>query len=109
MHRAKGVLDQDAGSALRVFRHLAFDPHTNVLALALVTGRLLLVDAVHGPDIVAALQALLEDEWTSGDVPRRADGVRPRIAGRGGRAPIDWDSRTYVRLMTRLFEQEVLN
>ena len=103
VHRAKGVLDQDAGSALRVFRHLAFDPHTNVLAPVLVTGRLLLVDAVHGPDIIAALQALLEDEGLRATCRAEpTEFVRElQVVGEGP----DWDSRTYVRLMTRLFEQ----
>lgn len=105
VRRARGVLDQDAGSAVRVFRRLAHDTSVRVLAPVLVTGRLLLVDAAHGPAVLAALQALLVAEGLRATC--RAELTEfvgeLRVVGEGP----DWGSRTYVRLVTRLFEQGV--
>ncbi|OQA23143.1 MAG: Type III restriction enzyme, res subunit [Chloroflexi bacterium ADurb.Bin360] len=110
VRRARGILDQDAGSAVRVFRRLAHDErfmHEPVRALApvLVTGRLLLVDVVHGPAVVAALQALLQAEGLRATC--RAEPTEfvseLQVVGEGP----DWGSRTYVRLVTRLLEQGI--
>ena len=105
VRRAKGVLEQDAGSAVRVFRRLAHDPRVRALAPVLVTGRLLLVDAEHGPAVIAALQTLLEAEGLRATC--RAEPTEfvseLQVVGAGP----DWNSRTYVRLVTQLLERGV--
>lgn len=100
---AKGVLERDAGSAVRVFRRLTHDDRIRALAPVLVTGRMLLVDAEYGPTVVAALQALLGAEGlraTCRAEPTEFPGEL-QVVGAGP----DWGSRAYVRLVTRLLEQ----
>lgn len=105
VRRAKGVLEQDAGSAVRVFRRLARDPQVRVLAPVLVTGRLLLVEVEQGPAVIAALQTLLEAEGLRATC--RAEPTEfvneLQIVGSGP----DWNSRTYVRLVTQLLERGI--
>lgn len=105
LRRARGVLDQDAGSAVRVFRRLVHDERVRVLAPVLVTGRLLLVDAAYGLAVLAALQALLvaEDLRATCRTEITEFVGELRVVGEGP----DWGSHTYVRLVTRLFEQGV--
>ncbi len=105
VRRARGVLDQDAGSAVRVFRRLAYDERARALAPVLVTGRLFLVDAQHGPGVIAALQALLEEEGARATCRAEPTEFKGELQVTG--AGPDWNSRTYVRLATRLFEQGV--
>jgi superfamily II DNA or RNA helicase len=103
--RLNGILDPDAGSAVRVFRALVADPVTDLLAPILVTGKVVLVSA--------RSRALLEDafrRWSSEHQTdfswewqeTESDQVL-RLAGNGS----EWSSRFYVALVTDLFEEGV--
>ena len=103
--RLKDVLDPDAGSAVRVFRHLIADPQTNELNPILVTGKIVLADANNRSRMeegirrwVAEHEARFTWEWKESNDPRIV-----QLAGRGR----DWGSRTYVSLITELFEQGI--
>lgn len=98
----KGVLDRDAGSALRVFHYLVGDDEAGDLDPILVTGQTLMADADLG-------DALLD--WMNSELRRQ--GARAtcsyqstewpgilRIVGEGA----DWKSSTYVRIITDAFE-----
>jgi hypothetical protein len=105
VQRLKGVLDQDAGSALRVFLHLAQDPRTRSLAPMLVTG-----SRFYCPrEIAETLIRMFEEadwknglEYTCKIIPLDWDDV-VEIDGEGR----DWTPRTYVRLATQVFEKGV--
>jgi superfamily II DNA or RNA helicase len=103
--RLKGILDPDAGSAVRVFRRLVADPATNLLGPVLVTGKVVLVSAGQRPVLEAQIQRWMEErqtsfawEWRPTEDPRVF-----QLAGSGAH----WSSRTYVALLTDLFERGV--
>ena len=103
--RLQDVLDPDAGSAVRVFRHLIADPTTNQLDPVLVTGKVVLVDADNRQRLEKGIHAWVEKqkarfrwEWKPTSDPQVFE-----LAGSGP----DWGSRTYVSLLTSLFEQGV--
>ncbi len=103
--RLKDVLDSNAGSAIRVFRHLIADPKTNELDPILVTGKTVLVDADSRIKLEAGIRQWIERnhvtfEWTWGSMDD------PRILQLLGSGK-DWSSRTYVALVTDLFEQAI--
>jgi len=101
--RLKGILDPDAGSAVRLFRHLIADPETNALDPILVTGKVVLVDADNRQRLEQGIVRWVEEnrsrfewQWRSTDDPRVL-----QLVGSGP----DWSSRTYVALITDLFER----
>jgi superfamily II DNA or RNA helicase len=104
--RLEDVLDPDAGSAVRVFRRLVADEATNRLDPVLVTGKVVLVDADKREQLDAGIRqwrgqnggSRFSWEWraTSDD----------RVLELAGSGP-DWGSRTYVAMLTSLFEQGV--
>jgi superfamily II DNA or RNA helicase len=103
--RLKGILDPDAGSAVRVFRLLVSDPFTEILAPILVTGKVVLASARSRALLegnvrrwVKTNRASFEWEWrkTSSDQVLRLVGSGP-----------EWSSRTYVALVTDLFERGI--
>jgi superfamily II DNA or RNA helicase len=101
--RLTGILDPDAGSAVRVFRHLVADTTTGLLAPVLVTGKVVLVSAQSRSLIEAGIRhwkarhrAAFTWEW------RKTNSAQVlRLVGSGR----DWSSRTYVALLTDLFER----
>ncbi|MCA9989136.1 MAG: DEAD/DEAH box helicase family protein [Anaerolineales bacterium] len=100
--RLKDILHPEAGSAVRVFRALITDPKTNGLDPILVTGKIVLVDADK--------QGLLDQGIHQWQAERRLDFTwewrpteDPRIVELTGSGK-DWRSRTYVSLVTHLFE-----
>jgi superfamily II DNA or RNA helicase len=104
--RLKGVLDPDAGSAVRVFRHLLADPETGALEPVLVTGQVVLAGADSQPLLESRIRRWAEKrratftwEWRE-----TQDEEVLRLVGSGR----DWSSRTYVSLLTDLFEQGVI-
>ena len=100
--RLRDVLHPEAGSAVRAFRALITDPKTNALDPILVTGKIVLADADK--------QALLDQGIHQWQAERQLDFAwewRPtddpcivELTGTGK----DWRSRTYVALVTHLFE-----
>jgi len=104
--RLKGVLDPDAGSAVRVFRQLLADPETGALGPVLVTGQVVLAGAENQPLLESRVRRWAEKrratftwEWR-----QTQDEQVLRLVGSGR----DWSSRTYVSLLTDLFEQGVV-
>ena len=100
-----GILDPDAGSAVRVFQHLVADPETNTLDPILVTGNVVLVDTDRQAMVDHWLRTWSADqrldlawEWRDTGSPWMVE-----LAGRGR----DWSSRTYVALVTQLFDMGV--
>ena len=103
--RLTGVLERDAGSAARVFRHLVAAEHTGRLEPILVTGKGVLVDADHGPALLERFNAYLADAKLDARVtysPTDTPGVA-EVQGDGR----DWTSGTYVRMVTAAFEAGV--
>ncbi len=98
-------LDHDAGSAHRVFDALVADPDTNALDPMLITGRTVLVDRDHGDELVADLNAQLSVDGLDARCSYRDtdDPLALEIVGEGP----DWSSRTYVQLLTEVFESGV--
>lgn len=103
--RLKEVLDPDAGSAVRVFRQIATDRETQGLGAVLVTGKTVLAMATRQVALdegigawVAANGVSMKWGWEGTE-----DGRIVQLVGSGR----DWASRTYVAMMTWLFEQGV--
>ncbi len=101
----KGVLDPDAGSAVRIYRRLVADPETNALDPILVTGKVVLVDADSRERVEEGVRRWSAGrglefgwDWQPTDDPRIV-----QWAGSGR----DWAPRTYVAVVTALFEAGV--
>jgi hypothetical protein len=101
----KDILDPDAGSAVRVFRHLIADADTNALDPILVTGSVVLVDADNRELLEAGIRSWMSQTratfdwvWQPTDDPRV---LQFAGSGRG------WGSRAYVSLITDIFEQGI--
>lgn len=100
--RRSGVLDTNAGSAHRVFRHLVADPATAALDPVLVTGQVLQV----GADWAEAVVDFCNDDLARRGVDARCrseatdhDGI-VEVVGRG----TGWSSATYVAMVTDAFD-----
>ncbi|HLF91652.1 MAG TPA: DEAD/DEAH box helicase family protein, partial [Anaerolineales bacterium] len=98
-------LDQDAGSAIRLFRHLVEHPDTDALEPILVTGKSLLVDAHHGDALLERFNAWLQSRHLTATC-RYKPTDSPQIYEVTGEGK-DWSSRTYVRMVTEAFEQGI--
>ena len=100
--RLKGILDPDAGSAVRVFRRLVADPVTGRLRPVLVTGKMVLAGARGRALLEGGIRRWMAEqgadfqwEWKETENEEVL-----RLVGQGP----DWSSRTYVALLTDLFE-----
>ena len=101
-----GVLDKDAGSALRLFHHLAEDPNLNALSPVLVTGKTFMVTKGNLDALLGEFNRYIEQnrlQATCRALPPDAGNV-VEIVGEGA----DWASRTYVRMATELFDRGVV-
>lgn len=102
----KGVLDDDAGSAVRIFGHLATNPNTVALSPALVTGSLFRLPAQAAPAVLQEFCNILQAQNL-----RATCSIKPtytsHIVELTGEGP-DWNSRTYVRLATAAFEKGLI-
>ncbi len=106
VRQLKGVLENDAGSALRLFGRLATQSETLPLCPTLVTGSLFLLPAAAAPTLLEEFSASLR-----GQNLRAACSIKatkdPAIVELVGEGP-DWTSRTYVRLATAAFEKGLI-
>jgi len=98
-------LDPDAGSAHRVFRHLVEHADTGTLEPILVTGKTLLVDADHGQELLDHFNRYLNQNQLRAQCHYR-ETEASQILEVTGEGP-DWSSRTYVRMVTTVFEKGV--
>ncbi|NTV24177.1 MAG: DEAD/DEAH box helicase family protein, partial [Nanoarchaeota archaeon] len=100
-----GILDKDAGSAVRTFKTIASAKETGDLDPVLVTGSGVLCDGDR-------IDELMEkgNLWLSKNKHKirlkKAKTAYPNIIELSGDGP-GWASRVYVRMMTSLFEQGV--
>jgi hypothetical protein len=104
--RLRGVLDPEAGSAVRAFQLLAsYDP-LKELHTVLVTGKSLLVPAssweVLGPEFNQYLKAQHLKASCSSKVMKNPCVLE--VVGTGK----DWTPRTYVRMVTSLFDKGLI-
>jgi superfamily II DNA or RNA helicase len=103
--RLKHVLDPDAGSAVRVFRRLVAETETAVLNPVLVTGKVVLASVDYQAILDRGIREWVENHdmrFTWSWEPTEVAGV-VTLKGQGA----DWASRTYVALLTALFEQGI--
>jgi superfamily II DNA or RNA helicase len=99
----QGILERDAGSAIRVFRHLASDPRSAHLRPVLATGGALMVGAEHGSEWIEYFNQQLRTQGFDASCDLN-EGALPGVAEVVG-AGRDWSSRTYVRMVTVALEQ----
>ena len=98
-----GVLDPTAGGAVSVLRRLAADEVLDGLDAVMVSGTSLVCDADVAGSVHAALVAHAAANGLRVEIEERRDGVLVELVGKGP----DWNSATYVLLVTRLFEEGV--
>lgn len=103
VRQMQGVLENDAGSAVRLFASLAVDARVSQLCPTLVTGSLFMVPA-------DAAEALLEQftAYLRGQNLKAICSIKPtknpQVVEITGSGP-DWTSRTYIRMATAAFER----
>ncbi len=121
-----GILDPDAGGAVAAMRALTSDPATDVLDPVMLTGASILCDDDLARRFIAELYSIRDREGWNFDVetcflpsigaeqdgaPQPGDFVGEadstmgvfEIRGRG----VDWNTRTYVLMITELFDRGV--
>ncbi len=106
VRQLKGVLENDAGSALRLFGLLATHRELAPLCPALVTGSLFMLPAAAAPTLLEEFSASLRSQNLRASCaikPTR----EPAIVELVGEGP-DWTSRVYVRLATAAFEKGLI-
>lgn len=100
-----GVLDPDAGGAVRAFRAIVADPETNGLDPVLVTGTTVLIDADAAERVRAGMESWREREglrFVLALEPTPHEHVS-QLVGSGS----DWSPGVYVRMITELFGEGV--
>lgn len=101
----QGILDPEAGGAVKVLRHLVEDKVTNQLDAIMLTGTSILIDADLANQFVNEGQKWLKDRKLNAVLfIKPTDDVKiSEICGEG----TDWEPRNYVRFTTCLFEKGV--
>lgn len=104
--RLRGVLEPDAGSALRAFRLLASDPNLINLNPVLVTGKSFLIPAACRQKLLDEFKAyILQKKLRAKCILKSSrDKSIMEVSGEGR----DWSSQTYVRMSTDLFERGII-
>lgn len=100
------VLDKDAGSALRLFHHLAEHPNLGALSPVLLTGKTFMVTKGNLDALLLEFNRYIERNHLQAvcrALPPDAGNVVD-VVGEGA----DWASRTYVRMATELFDRGVV-
>lgn len=102
VERLRGVLEQDAGSAWRIFRRLAEDDVLKRLNPVLVTGKSVAVREDQSGALVSFLNETIATERLSTTCTVKATPFAGivEVAGEGD----DWSPGTYVGLVTRAFD-----
>jgi superfamily II DNA or RNA helicase len=101
-----GVLDKNAGSAIRLFHHLAEHPELATLSPVLLTGRTFMVTKENADSLLGKFNRYLEENRLQAAcraLPPDVGNV-VEIVGQGA----DWASRTYVRMATELFDRGIV-
>lgn len=102
----KGVLDADAGSAVRTFRLLASHIEVKRLNPVLITGKSLMIPASAQMSLLGEFKSYIEQNKLKAVCslkPTKSEAIVEVIgAGR------DWSPRTYVRMLTSLFDRGIV-
>lgn len=106
VRQLKGVLENDAGSALRLFRQLVTHNETLPLCPTLVTGSLFLLPTAAAPELLEEFSISLRGQnlRASCSIKTTKDPAIVELVGEGP----DWTSRVYVRLATDAFEKGLI-
>jgi superfamily II DNA or RNA helicase len=102
----KGVLDADAGSAVRTFRLLSSHAEVRRLNPVLITGKLLMIPASAQMSLLGEFKSYIEQnklKATCALKPNKNEAI-VEVIGEGR----DWSPRTYVRMLTSLFDRGVV-
>lgn len=99
----EGVLDPSAGGAVSVLRRLAVDDVLHDLDAIMVSGKSLVCDADVVDSVVSHIRAAADRERLEVSMTVGRTGALAEIIGSGK----DWNSSTYVLLVTALFEEGV--
>jgi superfamily II DNA or RNA helicase len=102
----KDVLSSDAGSAVRAFRFLVSHEAVGHLNPVLVTGKSLMIPSSASDVLLREFQAYLKEKKLKATCelkPLKDDAITEVIGD--GR---DWAPRTYVRMLTALFDRGVV-
>lgn len=101
----KGVLDTEAGGAARALRYIIADSETDHLDAVMITGQSVLLDIDIRDKFKTAAEEWLSQNRLTAEFTVR-DTQYPKVCEVVGEGK-DWRPRTYVRLMTALFETGV--
>lgn len=104
--RLKGVLDREAGSAVRAFELLASYPSLKDLHTVLVTGKALQVPATSWVFFEKEFDEYLKHQHLKASCTSKP-GKNPHVLEVVG-AGKDWTPRTYVRMVTSLFDKGLI-
>lgn len=94
------------GSARAVFSELVHHPRSHLLDPVLVTGKTLWMDDDHAPERIAAFNQWLAEQGLEAHCTATASDL-PGVVGVSGSGR-DWTSGTWVRMVTHMFEQGLL-
>lgn len=106
MRLLKGILDEESGGAVRVFRAIENDPHTDRLDPILLTGTTVLIDKDRLKSILEGMNAWKKESGLRFSFSTKPTPY-PSIVELIGSGP-DWKSNTYVRMVTGLFERGIV-
>ncbi|MFH1721759.1 MAG: DEAD/DEAH box helicase family protein [Candidatus Altiarchaeota archaeon] len=101
----EGILDPEAGGAVRVLRFLVSDKTTNKLDPVMVTGKSVLVDTDFSEEFISRSKVWFEKNKLEIQlqIKKTNDPLISEIKGEGS----DWRPRNYVRYVTWLFDQNI--
>jgi len=120
MKALEGILDPEAGGAVAAMRTITSDPDTDVLDPVMLTGSSVLCDDDLAQRFCADMRAIAavrqweirletvfigEGEYAPGDLAGASDATRGMFEIRGSGS--DWNTRTYVLMITELFDRGV--
>jgi superfamily II DNA or RNA helicase len=104
--RVKDVLDEEAGGAVGIFRHIVNSPQITQLEPILITGQHVLVDSHKLSTIVNSMkqwQKIHSYEFTLEVADTGFEAIK-EVTGQGK----DWKSSVYVQMVTDLFEKGII-
>lgn len=102
----EGILDREAGGAVRAFRYIAHDVETTKLEPVLVTGTTVLVDMDELDGILKHMEQWRDESGLKFDFETKTTEYE-KIIEIIGSGP-DWKSNTYVRMVTDLFDRGII-
>lgn len=104
--RLRGVLEADAGSAVRAFRLLVSHSDARHLNPVLVTGKSFLIPAANKEELLVEFAKHFKEKNLHAAclLKNTKDEAVMEVVGDGR----DWSSQTYVRMMTALFDRGVV-